>query len=282
MGINIRRAGRALATGAVASAALLASVASAQTQTSETTFVILGAPPGATGAGEERTALPGQPLLTQSMTATRAARLDQAAPSMSGIGAQRSFTAGTLMFGVLAPDGWIYCAVAESINSSIFRDNLACYQDGDNDGKFEIARNSGGPFEGVSLFVFQPGPPKPLAAPIAYSIIPYKDGPKSSFAVTWKPTGKVKKDVPVTPNAITLQTGALVGEDQRNVGLFPEVSGVLADGPITYQQLGARITVLGATPEGGLRYRVDKTFPQQVVPMQMTLKTSTYIYVVRY
>ncbi len=274
-----RRGGAAAV--ALSLAVMTGGAAAAQTtQTSTTTFVIQ---PKAAPAGEQ-VALPGQPLWKQTVTSTRAARLDEEAVSMASIGVARSFPAGTKMFGVLAPDGWLYCAVAASAARWWTGDEFSCYQDLDKDGRFDVVRPSGAPFNGIALFVFQPGAPKRLPAPVPYTEIPYTEGPQGELAVTWEVPKKRYKpgQPPPVPTEVALKTGILDHND-RNATIFDDVTGPLTNGQqVHYRLRGSDITVLGATPEGGIRYRVDAAMPAQITPMTMTVYTSTYFYVMMY
>lgn len=278
----MNRFGRAgLAAGAVLAAVLPgAAPAGAQTYTSRTwtTFVVNAV----SVPDEEREAAPGTSLLTQPVTSTRAARLDAEAPSLLGMGSAKTFPAGTKTFGVKVPDGWIYCAVAASTVKWLFNDMTACYQDVDGDGAFEIVRNSGMPFNGIPLFVFQPGPPQKLPAPIPYSALPYKEGPTVDLGFVWRPVVvKVKRDEPPAPvTQVTITQSMMTGDKIEGVTRAQTFS--VTGGPQTMRQDGATITVLGLTPEGNLRYRVRSAMPAQIQPLEMVLTTSTYYYVVTY
>ncbi len=262
-------------------ALLAASTAAAQTsvQHSRTTFVVHAAP---VPEGEQ-IAAPGQPLLRQKVTATRAARLEEDAPSLLGATQVKVFPAGTAMFGVQVPDGWIYCAVSKTTSKFWFSDVFACYQDVDGDGRFDHVRNSGTPFQNVPLFVFQPGPAVALPAPVRYAEIPYADGPEVEIAFTWTPE-KVRTRQGETPKPpSTAGFGVAMLTDKGPVQIASLGNRSLAGGPVgTVRDAGAMITILGLTPEGSLRYRVVSTMPAQIQPMKMTITTSTYYYVVSY
>lgn len=278
----MNRFGRAgLAAGAVLAAVLAgAAPAGAQSYTSRTwtTFVVNPV----TVPDEERIAAPGTSLLSQPVTSTRAARLDAEAPSLLGMGSAKTFAAGTKMFGVKVPDGWLYCAVAASTVTWLFSEWTACYQDADGDGAFEVVRDSGAPFNGIPLFVFQPGPPKALPAPIPYTAIPYREGPTVDLGFVWKPVvKKVKRDEPPAPvTQVTITQSMITGDKIEGVNRSQTFS--VTDGAQTMRMDGATITVLGLTPEGNLRYRVRSTMPAQIQPLEMVLTTSTYYYVVTY
>lgn len=262
---------------------LSATMAPAETTTEYawTTFVIHGVTP----PQGEQVAMPGQPLLRQPVTSTRAARLEAESPSLAGMGSAKTFPAGTKMFGVKVPDGWIYCAVSESTVKWLFLDLFACYQDTDGDGWFDHARSSGAPFNGIPLFVFQPGPPKALPTPVPYSFIPYREGPKVELAFVWRPIMvKVKKgEVPPPPSRLTVATSILTGDMDHAIST-PQTFDVWRGWPQVFSDDGGRVTLLGLTPEGGLRYRVDSSIPAQIEPLKMTLTTTTttYWYVMSY
>lgn len=260
---------------------LLATAAQAQSSTAYawTTFVVHGVTP----PSGEQVARPGEPLLRQPVTSTRAARLEADTPSLLGMGSAKVLLAGTKMFGVKVPDGWIYCAVAESTVKWLFLDWFACYQDIDADGLFDHVRSSGAPFNGIPLFVFQPGPPKALPTPVRYSFIPYAEGPRVDLGFVWRPIiAKVKKgEVAPPPTRLTVTTSILTGE--KDEAISAAVTFDMASGrPQVFSDNGGRVTLLGFTPEGGLRYRVDSAIPAQIEPLKMTLTTTTYWYVTTY
>lgn len=269
----------AAATAALA-CSLVAASAGAQTFTSRswTTFVVNPV----TVSSEEQVAAPGASLLSQPVTATRAAQLDAEAPSLLGMGSAKTFPAGTKMFGVKVPDGWIYCAVAASTVKWLYSEWTACYQDADNDGAFEVVRNSGAPFNGIPLFVFQPGPPKKLPAPIPYTAIAYKEGPTVDLGFVWKPViTKVPRDAPPAPvTQLTVTQSMITGDKVEGVGRGKTFS--VETLPQTLRMDGATITLLGLTPKGELRYRVSSAMPAQIQPLELVLTTSTYYYVVTY
>jgi hypothetical protein len=266
------------AAAALSACVLGVSDASAQTavQTGETTFVIhaVEAPKG------EQVALPGRPLIRQPVTSTRAARFDEDAPSTLGMGQVKVFPAGTMMFGVQVPDGWIYCAVSTKERRFWFADEFACYQDTDNDGRFDFVRPSGQPFNNVPLFVLQPGPPKPLPAPVRYSLIPHQEGPRVEIGITWKPDkpGIFSSAPKPPPDQLAVDVSIMTEKVTTSIQNPVKVSA--NGGRIDIG--GADITLLGLQPDGSLRYRVDSAMPAQVSPMKMTLTTSTYYYVVTY
>ncbi len=262
------------ATAACLALSLTAQPAAAQIRRSSTTFVVL---PTEAPAGESTA--PGRaPLLRQKIASTRAAQLDEAAPTTSGFAAEKTFPAGARLFGVQVPDGWIYCAVAKSILADMF----ACYQDVDDDGRFDVARPSGLPFKGVPLFVFEPGPAKRLPAPVRYSVLNYRDGPTTDIAIVWQPVklprARDAPPPPPTPRQITWNVSAVLANGRTEAISRQQMVTMPSPGQsVSIRSDGAVITLLGFTPEGQLRYRIDRTMPAQVQPMEMTLST-TYIY----
>lgn len=274
---RVRRAGGLAALWLALAAAFPA--AAQYNQTSTTTFVIYSA----TAPVGEQIAQPGQPLLVQDVTATRAARLEEESVSLLGMGQMKSFPAGTPMFGVQVPDGWIYCAVSISSSQFWFGDVFACYQDTDADGQFDVVRNSGAPFAGIPIFVFQPGPAVRLPKPVRYTEIPHALGPKVQLGLVWRPVGpkRRKDDPPLIPTSITVD-GEIIHDKVSTAISDPVTIATPAGSTPVIRRAGAVITVLGFTPEGAIRYRVERTMPAQVAPMQMTVTTSTYYYVVYY
>ncbi len=248
-------------------------------QHSRTTFVVHAAP---VPEGEQ-VAAPGEPLLRQKVTATRAARLAEDAPSLLGATQVKVFPAGTEMFGVQVPDGWIYCAVSKTTSKFWFSDVFACYQDIDSDGRFDHVRNSGIPFQNVPLFVFQPGVAVALPTPVRFDEIPYADGPAVEIAFTWTPE-KVrtrKGEAPKPPTKASFGIAMLTEKGPVQIASLGQQS--LEDGQVgTVRDAGAAINIIGVTPEGSLRYRVVSTMPAQIQPMKMTVTTTTYYYVVSY
>lgn len=251
-------------------AAALASISVARAEPGQTAVFVIHEAPVPTG---ELIAAKGEPLLRQKATATRAAVLDETAAAP--FGKIKTFAAGTKMFGVSTDTGGVaFCAVAAMGWWS--GDQFACYLDTDHDGAFDQVMPSGSPFMGVALFVFDLGAPKPLAAPVRYHRLPYGEGPSIDFGLTW--SARKDKSSPAGPTTIQVDT-ALQGRaglrtisgDSHAVELF---DGATSD--LTYR--GAGVTLLGMTPDGGLRYRVQQTLPSQLTSIVMSVTyTTTYV-----
>jgi hypothetical protein len=261
---------RSFGAAALALAVLLGGPAAAQTITSHATFAILPYDP----PEGEQAARPGEPLLRQTVVATRAAKLDEEAPSLLGMGQVKTFPVGTQMFGVQVPDGWLYCAVSKKENRFWFTDVYACYQDLDGDGDFDQVRNSGPPFANIPLFVLQPGPPQNLPAPVRYSDLPYKDGPKVELGITWKGAGGRGAEA----TEIRARETMISGEVQANI--TDEIRVPVSGGRLRIN--GSDITVLGMNADGSLNYRIDRAMPAQIAPITLSQTTTTYWYVVSY
>lgn len=274
--------GTAVRVGGVLAAALAGALvaggpAAAQTRTRSASYVVLPKAPAAQAAtpAVELTAKRGEPLLVQQAVATRAARLTVETPSPFGFGKVKSFPAGAKMFGVPSGDGFAYCAVAASTARWWAGDEFACFEDVDSDGDFDQVRASGSPFMSVPLFVFQLGAPKPLAAPAPYERLPYAEGPAVEYGLTWNSVKRGgKNDEPVW-HAVGVQPAFSSGlgfQSIRNGGSARKVEG---DKPVQFEVRGAKVTVLGLTPEGDLRYRVDEPMPTQVDRITMSITTTT-------
>ena len=260
----------AFGAGALALGLMLGGAAAAQTITSHTTFAVLPYDP----PQGEQMAQPGEPLLRQTVVATRAAKLDEEAPSLLGLGQVKTFPAGAVMFGVQVPDGWLYCAVSKKENRFWFTDVFACYQDLNGDGAFDQVRNSGPPFGGIPLFVLQPGAPQALPAPVRYSMIPYTEGPKVEIGLLWKGSGgkgAAATEVKVTPSIMSGETSARI---------YDEIKAPVDGGHI--RRNGADITVLGMNADGSVNYRINSAMPAQIAPLTLSQTTTTYYYVVSY
>jgi hypothetical protein len=251
-------------------AAALGAASLAQAEPGRTAVFVIHEAPVPTG---EQIAAKGEPLLRQKATATRAAVLDEAVAAP--FGKIKTFPAGTKMFGVSTnTGGTAFCAVASMGWWS--GDQFACYLDSDHDGAFDQVMPSGSPFMGVALFVFDLGAPTPLPAPVRYHRLPYGEGPAIDFGLTW--SARKDKSSPTGSTTIQVDT-ALQGRaglqtisgTGRAVKLF---DGVASD--LTYR--GAGVTLLGMTPDGGLRYRVQQTLPSQLTSIVMSVTyTTTYV-----
>ena len=249
-----------------------AAAQAAQILRSSTTFVVL---PAEAPAGELTASAKG-PLLRQKIASTRAAQLDEAAPTTSGFAVDKTFPAGAKLFGVKVPDGWIYCAVAKKL----FGGQFDCYQDIDDDGRFDVARPSGLPFNDVPLFVFAPGPATRLPAPVRYSALNYRDGPTTDIAIFWQPVKPpgARGARPPIPRQITWNVAAVRSDGRAEAISQKQMVTMPPPGQsVSIRSDGAVITLLGFTPEGQLRYRIDRTMPAQVQLLEMTLMTP-YLY----
>ncbi|KSB88930.1 hypothetical protein AS593_21345 [Caulobacter vibrioides] len=257
--------------GALVAALAAGGPAAAQTRTKSAGYVVLAkaAPTG------ELTAKRGEPLLVQQAVAPRAARLTAETPSPFGFGKVKSFPAGAKMFGVPSGDGFAYCAVAASTARWWAGDEFACFEDLDSDGDFDQVRPSGSPFMNVPLFVFSLGAPKPLAAPAPYERLPYAEGPAVEYGLTWSSLKQGGKNGEPVWNIVSIQPAFASGlgfQPIRNGGSAKRLN----DGEtVELAVKGSKVTVLGLTPEGDLRYRVDEPLPAQVDRISMAITTTT-------
>ncbi|RZJ44985.1 MAG: hypothetical protein EON86_02330 [Brevundimonas sp.] len=272
--------GTALVLGACLAALVGAgSPASAQSRPS-TPFVIHGvAANPAEQAGRE-----GRPLVTHRVTSVRSARLDAVAPAEgTGWFKDKSFPAGTLMFGAYTDDAWSYCAIAES-RSWFNEDQFICYVDRDDDGRFDEAIDSGVPFNGVPLLVFGSGAARPLPAPVPYSRIPLADGPSVDYEITYqivRPVGRAMRagrNVPRTATHIIPAVGFRIpgqhlvtlsgaGGERR----IPLEGGQRA----TIRIKDTVIEVLGVNDDDTIRYRVVETMQPHVDQIMLQIVTTT-------
>ncbi|NJC40008.1 hypothetical protein GGQ87_000266 [Brevundimonas alba] len=268
--------------GLLLGACMFAGGAAAQTASRPSTpFVIHGVAVDST----ERTAREGQPLLAQPVTSVRSARLDAEAPAESaGWFKDKSFAAGTPMFGAYAGDQWSYCAVAESRQSFWTTDQFICYVDADDDGRFDSAIDSGTPFNGVPLLVFSTGASRPLPAPVPYSRLPLADGPSVEYAISYeivRPHGRAMLNGRNVPRAAThivpvvgfrveggrIQPLSAAGGERR----IPLAGGQQA----TIRVKGAVIEILGVNNDDSVRYRVVETIPSHVDQIMLQIITTT-------
>lgn len=253
--------------------ALWAGAATAQTTTTSvsTPLAILAVdrPQG------EQLAASGVAVLSQPVASIRAARLAEPSPALLNVlfGSARSavLPAGTLLYGVEAPEGWMYCTILTHGGWHGIADQLACMQDKDRDGRFELARPSGLPFQGIPPMVFQAGAPKPLPAPVAYAEIPYSEGPAFRFEIYWTADRpRSAKGQPLQP-ATAVSFGARIVAGETKVNLTGGGTRVLLDGsPKTVRIDGSEITVLGVD-EAGLHYRVEQVLPNQIQRIRMQI-----------
>jgi hypothetical protein len=265
---------RALAVAFLAAlVALPASVGAQTVQVDSTPFIVHASPATQT----VRTARPGEPLLVQSVTSLRSARLTAEAPTTSGYKKVKSFPAGTLLFGAYAPEGWVYCAVAESTARWWAGDEFACYEDVDDDGRFDRVRLSGEPFMGVPLFVFQLGEPKTLPAPAPFEPIPAAEGPRVEYVLkadVRRP--RTRRDEPKRPAEAVALTAA-IGLPGRHAPIGATGARAVLDGgqTATLDHEGGRIRILGVEPDDSIRYVVETAMPTRVDRVVMGVTTTT-------
>lgn len=269
--IMIARSLAALGVLAVA----FASPAAAQTTTVNSTPVVIhAAAPGAEGVVTERS----QIILRQRATTIRAVVLNDPIARPSGSGRQRSgFEAGEKLFGIYDDyDSWAYCALRDGF----FADSLTCYQDTDDDGRFDIARPSGAPFLGVPFFIFaQNTEERRLATPASYTRIPYSEGPAVEAGLQVSLTEPRRRRGEMQPGAVRLQFGYIV--DNRFIPVSnASANAEIAGEPVTLEVNGARVEFSGPPERDQLRYRVIETIPSHITRVRMTrmlVRTTTYV-----
>lgn len=237
----------------------------------------------------EMTARENQPLLTQPTTSIRSARLDgEAVAEAAGWFKDKSFPAGTLMFGAYIDTGWSYCATAVSRQSWWNGDQFICYVDNDNDGRFDTAMDSGAPFNGVPLMVFSQAAQHSLPAPVPYSVIPAEDGPSINYAITFeierpRRSGADRRRRPDAPPLPASHIKPIVGFRLDN-GQMVTLSGaglaqrirLVGGQTATIRFKGAEIEILGVNDDDSVRYRVVRSMPRQVDQITLTVITTTY------
>lgn len=269
-------------TAALAALILMATAggASAQSWTKESSPLVIHdvvAPEG------EQIARKDEPLLVQPMTSLRSVRISAPAPTLLSLSSTKEYPAGTALYGLQAPDGWIYCAAAAG--NWLIEAQTICYQDMDQDGAFDRVRNSGVPFGGVPLLAYAFGEHKLLDRPVPYTAIPQAEGPAISYVVRWNPVREKLVWGKPTPPVHSIGWGAsLKTGDQlfalgsgSNIPILPNDRRPGAFAPM--HVLGAVIVPLGITEDGSLRYRVERAIPAQVLRIRMTMTTYTYYYV---
>jgi len=278
----VNRSGIALSLGVCLAmvAGALAGTASAQARPS-TPFVIHGVPVD----GTEQVARERRPLLVQPVTSVRSARLDAEAPAeAAGWFKDKSFPAGTRMFGAYTADHWSYCAVAES-RSWLTEDQFICYLDRDDDGQFDAAMDSGVPFNGVPLLVFSTGEIHPLASPVPYSRIPLAEGPGVEYVITYeivRPGGRAMRNgrnVPRTATHIIPSLGFRLPDGSISPLSGPGIGRriALASGArATLRIKGAVIEILDVEDDDSVRYRVVQAIPMHVDQIMLQVITTTY------
>lgn len=266
---------RSLSAGAAAVAALwaLCGPALGQVQTRDTApFVIL---PLAT-TGEVRVASRDEPLLVQPVNASRAVRLEEVAATPFKDRAALT-PAGSTLFGAYdePTQRWFYCVVADVKRWIGSSEEFACYEDTDDDGRFDQVRASGAPFLGVPLFVFQPGAPRPLAAPVRYVPVPYTEGPTAEYKLWW--SAKRPRARSGEPPAKIRTVDLVASMSSRSQPLDDVRRELSADETGVLKYRGAEIEVLGFEPDGAIRYRVLKAMPRQIDRVTMTVTTTTTV-----
>lgn len=257
-------------------------VAHAQTRSEvrdTTPFIIHDRVTAGPDIGVEAVAAPGQPLLVQSATSIRAARLDADTPSLAGFRKTKVFTAGTAMFGVYSDTGgWAYCAVAETSAAWWAGDEFVCYEDLDGDGRFESAMHSGAPFMGVPLFVFELGYRQTLPEPAPYSIAAGGEGPAVDLVLMPRVQRRSAPDG--APLVIVTVSGGFRKEAGTPPTLIPGWSGaapVRSGETARIKVIGAEIEILGVGDDGSVRYRLLSIVPAQVKRVGMGVtRTTTY------
>jgi hypothetical protein len=253
---------------------MLAEPASAQSAPS-TPFIIHGV----TVDSSEQIATEQEALLAQPVTSPRAARFDVATSAQPMGGArEKSFPAGTLMFGAYARESWSYCAMA--VATFWTADQFSCFVDRNNDGLFEAISDSGTPFAGVPLFVYGAGQPYLLATPIPYSRIAPLEGPTIEYAIGYRivrRSGRMTREGRSVPYPAT-HIVPIIGFRSAG-GVIRPLSGPesqqripLEDGQkATVRIAGAVIEVLEVGHDDSITYRVVQTIPAQI--KQIILET---------
>ena len=227
----------------------------------------------------ERIARKGEPLLVQPMTSLRNVRLKAPAPTMMAMSTTREYPAGAELYGIQAPDGWIFCAAARTWLTD---PQTICYQDMDGDGAFDRVRDSGVPFGNVPLLAYAFGPHKVLPQPVPYEELAYGQGPSIGYVVRWAPVRDRKQGKNAPIYEIAWGASLKTGERTFDLGNGPNIPLFSIRGRIDNLQpmhvLGGIITPLGVTEDGSLRYRVDRAIPEQVMQIQMTMTVTAYYY----
>lgn len=263
--------------------ATLATTVSAQTERRESTpFAIRPGITAGPAVGVEGRAPRGQALVVQSARSIRAARLTSDTPSLSGFGKVKTFPAGSAMFGVHTLTGWAYCAIAETTAAWWSGDEFVCYEDADDDGRFESAMHSGAPFLGVPLFVFQLGPRQALPAPAPYTIVPMDDGPAVDYVVTasvlrGRPRGAGPAEAGDDAKIVTLRGGFRQDVNRRptEIGGWSASAVIRDDAPVRMRLMGAEFEILGIESDDTVRFRVLAETPAQVQRIVMGMTRST-------
>ena len=263
--VTIRVFGIAALAGGALLAAAPPSLAQSQTQ-SIATFVILSgeAPTG------EQTARRFAPLWRQTAVGMEAARLEEPTATRAG-----GLPAGTPMFAVRSSRGWAYCAAppVRAEKTEWWRAKaFTCFEDQDGDAAFDHAAVADKPFMDSPLTIYLDREVEPLPRPVRYARVPRQDGPTMGFGVNW---GR-HPDQPGPDGApaahLVFQSVFLRGDDVETIrGAGSNTQLLLSPGQTAQVKFnGALITVLGFTPGGELRYRVDKALPTQVMTLEAT------------
>lgn len=231
--------------------------------------------------GVDAVAAPGEPLLVQSATSIRAARLSADTPSLAGFRKTKVFTAGTAMFGVYSDTGWAYCAVAETSAAWWAGDEFVCYEDLDADGRFESAMLSGAPFMGVPLFVFELGFRQTLPEPAPYTIAAGTEGPPVDVVLMPRVQ---RRTPPGQSSGAPLTIVTVAGGFRKGSGTPPtlvpgwtDAAPIKAGETARLEVMGAEIEILEVGDDGSVRYRILSPIPTQVKRVAMGLtRTTTY------
>ena len=220
-------------------------------------------------------------LLTQPVSSVRAARLDAEAPAEAmGRPRPKPFPAGTPMFGAFAGQQWSYCAVVESNWGR--PDKFSCYIDSDEDGRFDAVMDSGPPFNGVALFVFNTGQPRTLPEPVPYSRIDAAAGPRTRYAIGYRihrPRAPDRNAQIPAATHISPIFGFLTA-DGALVPLSEQAAAVpLRDGQRARLEIkGALIEIDGVGDDNSVQYRVLRGVAGHVDQIMMQTVTTTVYY----
>lgn len=243
---------------AAAAVALLAMAGTARAASPDTFLVEApsGAPQG------PQTVAKGKPLFSLPTRSPRAIVLDEdiaaTATNAAGVKLKRPLTKGTVLVGMLDRP-WVYCA---PIRDGLLYSVAPCLSDKDQDGKFEILVTIGFTSAAIDTlaitedgFIYGSvyGKPAPLAAPVAYHAVDYRQGQAAQARVRWASNYDAKtpgKDVNL---GLWLDVGkASTGTGTTSEGERFRLPG--GKGTVTFN--GVKIEVLGFSPAGELRYQV--------------------------
>jgi len=271
-GAFVKSIRRKFATAIAVGCSLFAFSATAQTRTQDTAPLIIHPPAqGTIAIGEEISSVRANPVIRLRTTTMRAARLDLDTETPSGFALAKMLPAGTKMFGIHTTSGWAYCAVAESNARWWTVDQFVCFEDTDQDGRFESAMRSGAPFMRVPLFVFETGNRIALQTPAPYSLIDVSDGPAMDMTIYAIQSKRDYRD-----GNIYLRAGF---RPDDATGHIP-IRGLAArarlnhDGPTRIELMGLEIEILSTDEEGNIRYRILKV-PDEGMIYRATMSVST-------